>query len=222
LKWLGHYGVVDVFSAIGAAGSHRPWGWQLAGGLVRILAGLAILRWPGLSALCVLYLVAIWAIMMGIVRVVGAIADHEALPHAWLVALAGIVSVLFGIAMFAWPGVGLLTLVDLVGIYAIVYGLITCGIAFRLHSLPARMAGTLMMADQAVLYGTYDRQDGANAHPNQNSAVGLWAALDGKRGPQRHSPQRHGTEDSNHTDQGHAARAAGPHKPPPHSKVRPM
>ena len=137
-------GVGDVFSAIGAAGSHRSWGWHLAGGLVGILAGLAILRWPGLSALFVLYLVAIWAIMMGIVRLVGAIADHEALPHAWLVALAGGVSVLFGIAMFAWPGVGILTLVYLVGIYAIVYGVITCGIAFRLHSLSARMAGTLM------------------------------------------------------------------------------
>ena len=137
-------GVVDVFSAIGAAGSHRSWGWHLAGGLFGILAGLVILRWPGLSALFVLYLVAIWAIMMGLVRIVGAIADHEALPHAWLVALAGVVSVLFGITMFAWPGVGLLTLVYLVGIYAIVYGVIACVIAFRLHSLPARMAGTLM------------------------------------------------------------------------------
>src|SRR5437764_2006733 len=137
-------GVVDVFGAIGAAGHHRSWGWQLAGGLVGILAGLAILRWPGLSALFVLYLVAIWAIMMGLVRIVGAIADHEALPHAWLVALAGVVSVLFGIAMFVWPGVGLLTLVYLVGSYAIVYGVITCVLAFRLHSLPERMAGTLV------------------------------------------------------------------------------
>src|SRR5437764_4511365 len=102
-------GVVDVFSAIGAAGSHRSWGWQLAGGLVGLLAGLAILRWPGLSALFVLYLVAIWAIMMGIVRLVGAIADRDALPHARMVALAGAVSVLFGTGMHAWPGVGLLT-----------------------------------------------------------------------------------------------------------------
>jgi uncharacterized membrane protein HdeD (DUF308 family) len=143
-------GVVDVFSALGAAASHRSWGWHLAGGLFGILAGLAILRWPGLSALFVLYLVAIWAIMMGIVRVVGAIADHEALPHAWLVALAGVVSVLFGIAMFAWPGVGLLTLVYLVGIYAIMYGVIACVLAFRLHNLPERMAGTLVPPAEAA------------------------------------------------------------------------
>jgi uncharacterized membrane protein HdeD (DUF308 family) len=137
-------GVVDVFAALGAAGSHRSWGWRLAGGLVGILAGLVILRWPGLSALFALYLVAIWAIILGPVRIVGAIADHDALPHAWIVALAGTVSVLFGIAMFAWPGVGLLTLIYLVGSYAIVYGLITCVIAFRVHSLPERIAGTLV------------------------------------------------------------------------------
>jgi uncharacterized membrane protein HdeD (DUF308 family) len=81
---------------------------------------------------------------LGLVRLVGAFADHVALPHAWLVALAGVVSVLFGIAMFAWPGVGLLTLIYLVGFYAIVYGVITCVMAFRLHSLPERMVGTLV------------------------------------------------------------------------------
>jgi uncharacterized membrane protein HdeD (DUF308 family) len=135
-------GVGDVFTAIGAAGNHRSWGWRLAAGLVGILAGLTILRWPGLSALFVLYLVAIWAVVMGIVRIVGALADHDELPHAWLVALAGTVSVLFGIAMFAWPGVGLLTLVYLVGIYAIVYGLIACVIAFRVRSLPWRIVAT--------------------------------------------------------------------------------
>jgi hypothetical protein len=65
-------------------------------------------------------------------------------PHAWLVALAGVVSMLFGIAMFVWPGVGLLTLVYLVGSYAIVYGIITCMLAFRLHSPPERMPGMLV------------------------------------------------------------------------------
>src|SRR5437763_8213754 len=64
-------GVVDVFGALGAASSHRSWGWHLAGGLVGILAGLAILRWPGLSALFVLYLAAIWAIIAPSARTFG-------------------------------------------------------------------------------------------------------------------------------------------------------
>lgn len=134
-------GVVAIFAAIGAAGTHQSWGWQLAVGVLGVLAGLAILRWPAVTALIVLYIVGIWAIIAGIIGIVGAVADRAEIPHAWLVALAGIVSVLFGIAMLAWPAVGLLTLVYLVGIYAIVYGLIECAIAFRVRTLPQRVAG---------------------------------------------------------------------------------
>jgi uncharacterized membrane protein HdeD (DUF308 family) len=146
-------GVVEVVASLGGAREHRwSWGWQLAAGLVGIVVGLAILRWPGVSALFVLYLVAIWAMVTGIVSIVRAIADHEELPHAWLVALGGIVSVLFGIVMFAWPHVGLLTLVYLVGIYAIVYGVIACVIAFRMHSLQGRISSTLVPPGAAPSY----------------------------------------------------------------------
>ncbi|SRR5579883_1169851 len=146
-------GVAEVFRAFGGArDGQRAWGWQLAAGLVGIVAGLAILRWPGLSALFVLYLVAIWAVITGIVNIVHAIAGREALPHAWLVALGGIVSVLFGIVMFAWPHVGLLTLVYLVGIYAIVYGVIACVTAFRLRSLPGPTTMTLVPPGPAPSY----------------------------------------------------------------------
>src|SRR5437588_175306 len=79
----------------------------------------------------------------------------------WLVLLQGVLSVVLGVLALAWPGVtlgalillwglfalpgvGLLTLVYLVGIYAIMYGVITCLLAFRLHSLPERMARTLV------------------------------------------------------------------------------
>jgi uncharacterized membrane protein HdeD (DUF308 family) len=129
-------GVIEVVRSLGGAHvGHRAWGWQLAAGLVGIVAGLLILRWPHIGALFVLFLVAIWAIVTGIVNIVHAIADREAVPHAWLVALGGVVSVLFGIVMFVWPGVGLLTLVYLVGIYAIVFGGITCVTAFGLLNL---------------------------------------------------------------------------------------
>jgi uncharacterized membrane protein HdeD (DUF308 family) len=146
-------GVIQVVRSFGDAhDGHSAWGWQLAAGLVGIVAGLVILRWPGISALFVLFLVGIWAIVTGIVSIVHAIADHEAMPHAWLVALGGVVSVLFGIVMFAWPGVGLLTLVYLVGIYAIVFGVIACITAFRLHSLEGKATTTLVPPGAAHSY----------------------------------------------------------------------
>jgi uncharacterized membrane protein HdeD (DUF308 family) len=146
-------GIVGVFAAIGAAGNHQPWGWKLASAALGILVGLVILKWPGVTALVLLFLVGIWAIVTGIVAIVGAFADHDAVPHAWLLVLAGAVSVLFGIAMLAWPAAGLLTLVYLVGIYAIVTGIIACVIAFRVRSLPQRIeARTKMPPGEAASY----------------------------------------------------------------------
>jgi uncharacterized membrane protein HdeD (DUF308 family) len=134
-------GIVEVFAAIGAAGVRQPWGWRLASGMFGILAGLAILKWPGVTALLVVLLIGLWAIITGIIAIVRSIADRAELRHAWLVGLGGIVSVLFGIAMFAWPGVGLFTLAYLVGIYAIVFGVIECALAFEMRTLPRRITG---------------------------------------------------------------------------------
>lgn len=128
-------GVISIISAIGSAADHRPWGWRFAGGILGVLVGLIILRWPGETALTVLLFVGFWAILVGLTELIGAIADHAVLPHAWLLALEGVVAILFGIAMVAWPLPGLLTLALLIGIYAIVHGLLYCGLAFQVRSV---------------------------------------------------------------------------------------
>lgn len=128
-------GVVAVVSALGAAASGRSWGWRFAAGLVGVLVGLIILRWPGATALTVLLFVGFWAIMVGLMQIIGAVVDHAVIPHAGLLALDGVVALLFGIAMVVWPGAGLLTLAWLIGIYALVHGLLYCAIALRVRSL---------------------------------------------------------------------------------------
>jgi uncharacterized membrane protein HdeD (DUF308 family) len=137
-------GAIEIYAAISAARLHQPWGWRLAAGLFGVLAGVVIFRWPSITAFIVLFVVGLWAIGTGIVAIVSAIAERTVLRNTWLaalVALAGVISVLFGIAMFVWPAAGVVTLALLVGIYAIVYGVMYCAVAFRLRSLPGRSAG---------------------------------------------------------------------------------
>ena len=133
-------GALGVIFAIASAVSSRPWGWRLTYGILGVLVGLLILRWPGLTALTILFFVGFWAIMVGITEIVGSIADRNEIPHAWLLALEGIISVLFGIAMVVWPGVGLLTVALLVGIYALIHGLLYCAVAFRVRSMGQTLA----------------------------------------------------------------------------------
>ncbi len=134
-------GVITSISALARAGSGRPWGGTLATGVLGILAGLFILRWPGVTALVILITIGIWAIATGVIELVGAFAEHDEIAHAWLLAIGGVISVLFGVAMLVWPGAGLTVVVYLVGIFAIVYGLVYCADAFQVRSLPRQVRG---------------------------------------------------------------------------------
>ncbi|MGO8946580.1 MAG: HdeD family acid-resistance protein [Ktedonobacterales bacterium] len=134
-------GVVGVFAAIGAAGNHQPWGWKLTAALLGVLVGLAILRFPGVTVRVLLYLIGFWLILGGIVGIVETFARHTEVPHAWLLLLTSVISVLFGIVMFAWPSVGLRTVIFLVGIYALVEGIALCVLAFQVRRYANRTLG---------------------------------------------------------------------------------
>ena len=81
-----------------------------------------------------LYLIAAWAIVTGIMEIVAAFAIRELVSREWVLGLAGVVSVVFGILLFFFPGAGILSILWLVGIYGIVFGLLFIVRAFQLRS----------------------------------------------------------------------------------------
>ena len=115
-------------------------------GVLGIVVGVATFVWPGLTALTLLYLVAFWAIATGAIQVIAAIALRRELDGEFWMALGGVVSIVFGALLIAFPGEGLISLVWLVGIWAIVFGGSSLGLAYRLHEiaavLPAPAAST--------------------------------------------------------------------------------
>jgi uncharacterized membrane protein HdeD (DUF308 family) len=104
-------------------------------GIAGIGAGVLTFVWPGLTALVLLYLIAFWAIVTGIFEVVAAIRLCRAITIEWLLGIAGVASVVFGVLLVAFPGAGALTVVWLIGIYALVFGLLLLGLAWRLRDL---------------------------------------------------------------------------------------
>lgn len=133
--FFGAYVLVDgVFAiAAGIRGSGGR-GWLLlAEGVLGVLAGLVALFWPGISALVLLYVIAAWAIFTGILKVVMAISLRREIENEWLMILSGVLSVVFGVVLAALPGVGLLSLVWLVGIYALIFGVALIVLGFRVR-----------------------------------------------------------------------------------------
>jgi uncharacterized membrane protein HdeD (DUF308 family) len=112
----------------------HAWATGLSG-VLGIVIAVATLFWPGITALTLLYLVAFWAISTGILEVAAAIEfRREIKGEIWMI-LSGVLSIVFGSLLVLFPGTGLLSLVWLVGFYAIVFGCSSLGLAYRLHGI---------------------------------------------------------------------------------------
>ena len=109
----------------------------LAPALAKNVAGALTFLWPGITALVLLFFIAGWAIAIGIFEIVGAIKLRKEIDNEWLLIAGGVLSVLFGIAVLIMPGAGALAVVWMIGIYAIIYGVILVMFALRLRKQAA-------------------------------------------------------------------------------------
>jgi uncharacterized membrane protein HdeD (DUF308 family) len=97
--------------------------------------------WPGITALALLYLIAAWAILTGIVEFIAAVRLRHLISGEWMLGLAGLLSILVGILLFASPGAGALAVIWTIGAYAIVFGIVLIALGFRLRGLQHGAAG---------------------------------------------------------------------------------
>jgi uncharacterized membrane protein HdeD (DUF308 family) len=141
LVWLwGAYALVDgvlaLLSAFRTDHDHR-WGLLLEG-IVGVGVGIVAFAWPDLTAVALLYIIAAWALLTGVLELVAAVRLRRVIQNEWWLVLSGIVSVLFGLVLIAAPGAGALAVVWLIGAYAIVFGILLVGLAMRLYSIGQR------------------------------------------------------------------------------------
>ena len=112
-------------------------------GVLGIVAGIATFMWPDATAMTLLYVVAFWAIAMGVFQMLAAIALRREIDGEFWMALGGLFSVVFGGYLIAFPGAGLLSLVWLVGLWAIAFGASSIGLAFRLRGIGSELTTAL-------------------------------------------------------------------------------
>jgi uncharacterized membrane protein HdeD (DUF308 family) len=126
---FGAYALVDgVFAIVGIFGGTRggtPRWLLLIEGIAGILAGLIAFVLPGLTALLLLYLIAAWAIITGIFEIATAIRLRREIRGEWALIIGGALSVLFGVILIVVsPFAAILSLVWLIGIYAVAFGIL--------------------------------------------------------------------------------------------------
>jgi uncharacterized membrane protein HdeD (DUF308 family) len=127
-------GVFNLVAAVRGMEGHDRWGSLLFEGLVSIAAGLAAFAWPGLTALALTFLIAGWALVTGVLEIATAVRLRKLIRGEWLLALSGILSILFAALLAIAPAVGALAIVFWIGAYAIVFGILLVVLGVRLHS----------------------------------------------------------------------------------------
>jgi uncharacterized membrane protein HdeD (DUF308 family) len=94
---------------------------------------------PGATALALLWLIGIWALVRGVGEIMAAIQIRKEVEGEWAIALSGVISVLFGLFVLARPGAGALALVWLIAIYAFASGILKLMLGFKLRRLKKTM-----------------------------------------------------------------------------------
>jgi uncharacterized membrane protein HdeD (DUF308 family) len=108
-------------------------------GILGIAAAVIAILYPNITALTLLYVVAFWSIAIGVLQLVAAIRLRQEIEGELWLAIGGIISIVFGIYLVVFPGQGLLSLIYLVAIWSIAFGITSLILAFRLRGLADRI-----------------------------------------------------------------------------------
>ena len=135
---FGVFAVIDGVLAFGLGIKERAYhpGAMIARGATSLAAGLITLFWPNITAIALLFLIAAWAIVSGVIDIVMAIRLRSKIEHEWLLGIEGALSVGFGVLLLLAPLAGAVVLGLWVGAYALIFGgmLVEAGLRLRSYT----------------------------------------------------------------------------------------
>lgn len=133
-------GALCLWTAITGPKGHEYWWLLLLEALVGIGIGFLTFFAPGITALALLFYIAIWAIATGVLEIAAAIRLRKEIDNEWLLLLAGLASVAFGILLAAQPAVGALAVLWLIGSYAILFGVLLLILAVKIRKFVPKLS----------------------------------------------------------------------------------
>jgi len=126
-------GIFSVIAAVRAGSNRERWGSLALEGVIGIIAGIWAFVAPAVTVVALVALVAAWAVITGIFEIVAALRLRKTMKGEWLLGLAGIVSVVFGIVLGMAPIAGAVLLAIWIGAYTLVAGILQLVLAYKLR-----------------------------------------------------------------------------------------
>lgn len=127
----GVIGLIGVFS--GPRSDGLPW-WLFIASIAGIAVGVLTFAQPAITAIALLWLIGVFAIVRGVMEISAAIRLRKEIDNEWLLGLAGLASLIFGVLVLVFPGQGALAIVLWIGAAAIVIGVIEIMLGFKVKA----------------------------------------------------------------------------------------
>jgi uncharacterized membrane protein HdeD (DUF308 family) len=121
-------------------------------GLASVVFGVMILAWPGISVYALTIVFGAYTLATGIVEFGTAFTTQGKEERGWLI-LRGLLGITVGVLVFAWPGISALTLLYVIGAYAVAFGVLCVGASFRLPLDRRDTASMILTGLVAIVFG---------------------------------------------------------------------
>jgi uncharacterized membrane protein HdeD (DUF308 family) len=143
VTFVGIYMLIDGMVMLVSGFGDQPSGesrWPLIiVGILGLLAGLIVLWNPALGGITLTIVIAAWAIVTGILTIIAAIRVREEIDNEWWLIISGVLAIIFGILVFQNVLAGILTIAWVFGIFAIVAGILSIALAFRVRDFGTKI-----------------------------------------------------------------------------------
>jgi uncharacterized membrane protein HdeD (DUF308 family) len=136
------YAVIDgIFAVIAGLALPLPSRWLIVvGGVIAVAIGVYTFFNPQVTAIALVYLIGAFAIVRGVTEVGAAFSLRSVIESPWLLALSGVISVAFGALLIASPGDGALAVLWIIGFYAVLIGVMSIAVGFRLRTVSKELS----------------------------------------------------------------------------------
>jgi uncharacterized membrane protein HdeD (DUF308 family) len=152
--WIAIFLIIDgalaLLTTIARWKEHEDKWLHVAEGVLSILLGILILNAPEMTLFLVVLYAAVWSIMAGITRIAMAIQLRKEIEGETWLALSGLLSIVFGILVIAQPGIGLATIMWMLGLFLILAGVVLIALGLKVKKLAGKVDVLLDRAAERV------------------------------------------------------------------------
>lgn len=125
------WGIAEIVNALMSIGHRDTWWLTLLFGLVGLGVGVYLVRHPSVSFTTFILLIGLTLIVRGVFDAIGTFMDRRSSSHRILLLIAGLLAVVAGIVILTQPVAGGVAFVWVLGLYALIFGVIHFTIALE-------------------------------------------------------------------------------------------